>query len=257
MFTFLNVRFYSGTPEGVWNIVQTWIRKEKQGYLCVVNAHSLVEGFWHASVRQALQGADLCVPDGMPVVWAGKALGERETQRIYGPDLFLYFCQQAEKLGYRIFLYGTTDKTLKLLERKLRKKFPRLVIVGRFSPPFRNLTSAEEKKVHSLINSVKPHIVWIGLSTPKQELWMRRNLKYLHARALIGVGAAFDFVAGSVRQAPEWMRHSGLEWLFRFLQEPQRLWRRYLINNVIFLFLTAGFFLKRLLGISGERQYDN
>ncbi len=257
MFTFLNVPFYSGTPEGVWEIVQSWIREKQRKYICVVNAHSLAEAYWHAEVRKTLQEASLCLPDGMPVVWAGKVLGYRQTQRIYGPDLFLYFCQQAAESGYRIFLYGTTNKTLSVLKKNLREKFPHLHIVGSYAPPFRNLSGKEEKNTQSIINRAKPHIVWVGLSTPKQDLWMRLNLPYLHANVLIGVGAAFDFVAGSVRQAPKWMQHWGLEWLFRLLQEPKRLWRRYLINNAVFLFLTVKFFLKRSLGMSRERQYGN
>lgn len=215
--------------------VKQCITQRKHAYICVTGAHGVVESTRKQQVLQAHRDASLVVPDGMPLVWLGKLLGYPNTERIYGPDLFLALCERAEKEKWRVFLYGTTDGTLQKLKERLLVKFPGLLIVGSVAPPFRPLTFKEEKTAVSKINNSKAEIVFIGLSTPKQELWMQKNSPKLKANVLIGVGAAFDFVSGTKKQAPQWMRGAGLEWVFRLLQEPRRLWYRSVVLNGMFI----------------------
>ncbi len=221
--------------QNVCRLILKSIREKKHQYICVTSAHGFTLSQQNSGLRSIYRKAYLIVPDGMPLVWIGRFLGHKQTSRIYGPDLFLSLCSLCEKQSLTIYLYGTTDATLLKLKTSLLKRYPRLKIVGMFAPPFRNQTHNEKKKVRSDINRVNPNIVFIGLSTPKQEYWMSENHNALNANMLIGVGAAFDFIAGTVPQAPPWVREAGLEWSFRLLQEPKRLWKRYLIGNTKFI----------------------
>lgn len=245
-FAAFGMRLFSGSIIGVAERVASLIKGKKQAYVCVTGAHGVVESTRKQQVLQAHQDACLVVPDGMPLVWLGKLLGHTNTERIYGPDLFLALCERAEKEKWRVFLYGTTDGTLQKLKERLLVKFPELLIVGSVAPPFRPLTFEEEKTAVTKINNSKAEIVFIGLSTPKQELWMHTHSQHLTANVLVGVGAAFDFVSGTKKQAPRWIQRAGLEWLFRFSQEPARLWHRYTVQNLRFLrlFFTALVFPK-------------
>ena len=175
--------------------------------------------------------------------------GYNHVTRVYGPDLMLALCEYSQSRGFRHFLYGSTPEVLFCLGDNLTKRYPQLKIVGTYAPPFRLLTKKEEQDEIQTINSTEPDIVWIGLSTPKQELWMDKNITRLNAKVLIGVGAAFDFHAGLKKQAPSWMQRNGLEWFFRLLTEPRRLWRRYFINNPTFLMLV-------LCQLSGIKKYS-
>lgn len=231
----LGMKFFSGSVGGVTEIVARWIHSGKRAYICVTGAHGVVESKQSHSVLFAHQEAGLVVPDGMPLAWLGRLLGHPDTKRIYGPDLFIELCKRAEKKKWRIFLYGTTEDTLIRLQKQLHHNFPKLIIVGSYAPPFRALTPKEEKEIIVTINESRPHIVFVGLSTPKQELWMHTHSQRLTANALIGVGAAFDFVSGTKKQAPRWIQRTGFEWLFRFSQEPSRLWYRYTVGNLRFL----------------------
>jgi N-acetylglucosaminyldiphosphoundecaprenol N-acetyl-beta-D-mannosaminyltransferase len=189
--------------------------------------------------RAAVLGATLAVPDGQPLVWALRALGHPRATRVYGPDLMVHFCARAARAGTPIYLYGgRTPEALGLLEARLRERFPGLRIAGGFSPPFRNLSAEEEESAIADINSSGAAVVWVGTGQPKQEKWMLRMRPRLDAPLLVGVGAAFDFHAGLVPQAPPWMQRSGLEWVYRLAREPRRLWRRYARYNPRFL---AGF----------------
>lgn len=207
--------------------VRSWVENDRKRYVCVVGLHGVREALRTKQVREALHASALLVPDGMPLVWCGRALGYENTHRIYGPDLFLNVCGEAERKQWSVFLYGTTEDALAKLTLVLRKKFPRLVIAGTLAPPFRNLTDSEdEAEVHTM-NTSGARVVFVGLSTPMQEVWMHKHNGKLSANVLIGVGAAFDFISGTKKQAPLWMRRTGLEWLFRLVSEPRRLWRRY------------------------------
>jgi N-acetylglucosaminyldiphosphoundecaprenol N-acetyl-beta-D-mannosaminyltransferase len=187
----------------------------------------------------ALRQITLAVPDGQPLVWALRALGHRRATRVYGPDLMLRFCARAAECGIPVYLYGgRTPQALQLLEARLRERFPGLRIAGGHSPPFREPTAEEDERVAAAIDASGAAVVWVGTGQPKQERWMARMRPRLAAPLLVGVGAAFDFHAGLVPQAPAWMQRSGLEWLYRLAREPRRLWRRYARYNPRFL---AGF----------------
>lgn len=229
--------------------IASWIETKKRGYVCVTGVHGVMECQRSERVHAAHNGATLIVPDGMPLVYISRLAGHRNSGRVYGPDLMLEVCRESVGRGYKHFLYGTTPATLQKLAARLSYDFPGLQIVGSYSPPFRPPTPEEAAATVSLINSCEPDIVWVGLSTPKQECWMSDNRGALNAPVLIGVGAAFDFHAGNVRQAPRWMQPLCLEWLFRLVSEPRRLWKRYLSNNPRFLWRVT------LQGL-GIKQYN-
>jgi N-acetylglucosaminyldiphosphoundecaprenol N-acetyl-beta-D-mannosaminyltransferase len=224
----LNPQLAAATIEG-------WIREGRRRYVCVTGVHGIIESRRDPRVRAIHNAAGLVTPDGMPLVWLLRRAGHREVARVYGPDLMLLLLERSVAAGFTHFLYGTSEATLSALQQKLTARFPGLRVVGTIAPPFRPLTPAEDGEIVSLINRAKPDFVWVGLSTPKQEIWMAEHRARLAAGILIGVGAAFDFHAGRLRQAPPWMQRRGLEWLFRLHQEPRRLWRRYLYGNTRFL----------------------
>jgi N-acetylglucosaminyldiphosphoundecaprenol N-acetyl-beta-D-mannosaminyltransferase len=189
-----------------------------------------------AATMEAVLSTTLAVPDGQPLVWALRALGHRTATRIYGPDLMAGFCARAAREQIPIYLYGgRTPEALALLEERLLERFPGLPIAGGYSPPFRPLSAAEEEEVIAQIDSSGAAVVWVGTGQPKQELWMAAMRPRLCAPLLVGVGAAFDFHAGLVPQAPPWMQRSGLEWSYRLAREPRRLWRRYARYNPLFV----------------------
>ena len=189
-----------------------------------------------AELRAAVAGAAFTVPDGQPLVWALRALGYDISTRVYGPELMARACERAAASGQRQYLYGGRDDgALLRLTRALRKRFPELQIAGGFSPPFRALTESELDAVAARINDAQPDVVWVGIGVPKQEKWMAAMRARLDAPVLVGVGAAFDFHAGLIPQAPAWMQRRGLEWAFRLVQEPRRLWRRYARHNPRFV----------------------
>ena len=197
----------------------------------------------------ATLGATLAVPDGQPLVWALRALGNSRATRIYGPDLMASFCERAAHSGTTMYLYGgRSADALQLLERRLRERFPGLRIVGGQSPPFRELTAEEDERVIAEIDASEAAVVWVGTGQPKQELWMARMRPRLRAPVLVGVGAAFDFHAGLVPQAPSWMQRNGLEWTYRLAREPRRLWRRYARYNPRFVVGFARQYLRTLRG---------
>ena len=203
-----------------------------------------MESYRKEAVRNIHNAAGLVVPDGMPLVWLSRLRGFNHVTRVYGPDLMLALCERSIARGYRHFLYGGACGIAERLSSRLQSRFPGLNVVGIHSPPFRALEPAEDEEIVKAINSARPHIVWVGVGTPKQELWMAQHVDKLHAPVLIGVGAAFDFLAGVKRQAPRWIMRAGLEWMFRMIQEPRRLGRRYMINNPLFV----GLLICELLG---------
>jgi N-acetylglucosaminyldiphosphoundecaprenol N-acetyl-beta-D-mannosaminyltransferase len=219
--------------------VDGWIREKHRAYVCVTGVHGIMECKRQERVRSVHNSASLIVPDGMPLVYISRLAGHKNTGRVYGPDLLLEICKQSLVHGYKHFFFGTTEATLARLKDRLVRDFPGIRIVGAYAPPFRPLTPDENVETISRINACEPDIVWVGLSTPKQECWMAENRRALNAPVLIGVGAAFDFHAGNVPQAPRWMQPLCLEWLFRLLQEPRRLWKRYLLNTPQFLLLVT------------------
>jgi N-acetylglucosaminyldiphosphoundecaprenol N-acetyl-beta-D-mannosaminyltransferase len=216
--------------------IEQALEKKEKGYVCVTGVHGVSEAQNDSSFRHILNRAFLCAPDGMPLVWVGRWGGQRQMGRVYGPDLMLAVLQLSEEKGWRHFLYGGGNGTVELLKQRLLARYPRLRIVGIHEPPFRALNALEVEKLQEDIRLAQPDVMWIGLSTPKQERFMAEYLRRLDVTLMFGVGAAFDFHAGKMRQAPPWMRRSGLEWLFRLGCEPRRLWKRYLKNNPLFIF---------------------
>jgi N-acetylglucosaminyldiphosphoundecaprenol N-acetyl-beta-D-mannosaminyltransferase len=206
-----------------------------RGYVSAAAVHLVMVSQEDAETRDAVLGCSLAVPDGQPLVWAMRSLGH-EASRVYGPDLMARYCERSAKTGTRMYLYGGRNQgALVQLALNLRQRYPGVKIVGGHSPPFRALTDEESDRVVDDINSAGADVVWVGIGQPKQERWMAEFRDRLDSPVLIGVGAAFDFHAGLVPQAPDWMQHMGLEWLFRLAHEPRRLWRRYLRYNPRFI----------------------
>ena len=219
-----------------------------RGYVCITGVHGVSEAQKDPGLRDILNHAFLNTPDGVPTVWMGRLQGFHDIRRVYGPDLMLKVCEQSVTRGFTHFLYGGGPGVAKELQSRLEARFPGLKILGTYTPPFRDLSPTEETELTTLVSKLKPDIFWVGLSTPKQERFMAAFWQRLDATLFFGVGAAFDFHAGRVRQAPRWMQRCGLEWLFRLFCEPRRLWRRYLKNNPRFIW-------RAFLQLTGLRAY--
>jgi N-acetylglucosaminyldiphosphoundecaprenol N-acetyl-beta-D-mannosaminyltransferase len=234
--------------EAVQQICQ-WLDDESTGrYVCVTDVHCIMQSYRRPEVRSAYNSASLCVPDGMPLTWVGRALGQRTMGRVYGPDLMLRLLEIAAREGYTNFFYGGAEGVAEDLKRLTTMRLPDLKVVGTYCPPFRSLTRDEREVLISTVNAVKPDLLWIGLGAPKQELFMKEYHDVLRAKVMIGVGAAFDFHTGRVRQAPRWMMRIGLEWFFRLCMEPRRLAPRYVRNNPAFIWHV-------FLQLTGLRHY--
>jgi len=247
----LGVRVSAINMAQALSIIDGWIAHRQQHYVCVSGVHGVMESQRDEDLRRIHNDAGLVTPDGMPLVWLSRLHGHAHVERVYGPDLMLAVCEHSLSKCYNHFFYGGGEGVHERLTNNLRQRFPSLRLVGGYSPPFRALSDAEDEQIVEAINEVEPDIVWIGLSTPKQERWMVEHVGRLTAPVLIGVGAAFDFHSGLKKQAPRWMQRSGLEWLFRLATEPGRLWRRYLVNNPLFVLLV----LQQALGL--KRYPDN
>ncbi|NNE59954.1 MAG: WecB/TagA/CpsF family glycosyltransferase [Woeseia sp.] len=209
-------------------IIDSWVKNRLRNYVCVTSVHGIVESQHHDDIKKIHNAAGLVTPDGMPLVWFMKSAGQSQVDRVYGPDLMLAVMKMAAERQYKHFLYGATEDTLERLRTRLETKIAGLRIVGTHAPPFRPLSPAEDAEVIQKINASGADIVWVGLSTPKQERWMASHIEHLLAPVALGVGAAFDFHAGLKSQAPKIVQRSGFEWLFRLATEPRRLWKRYL-----------------------------
>ena len=212
----------------------------QKGYICVTGVHGVTEAQSDPVLRGILNRAFLNTPDGMPMVWVGRWRGFKQIDRVYGPDLMAAVCADSQTSGRTHFLYGGGPGLAEELKASLAIKFPGARVVGTYTPPFRPLNAEETRELTRLVAETRPDFFWVGLSTPKQEKFMAEFLPQLDTTLMFGVGAAFDFHAGRVRQAPRWVQRSGLEWLFRLCQEPRRLWRRYLKNNPLFILRIAG-----------------
>ncbi len=226
----------------------TWAANGDPRYVCVANVHMAMEVFDSPKFAEVVNRADLVTPDGMPLVWALRLFGVRNAERVYGPTLMLHICELAAKQQISIGLYGGTEDSLSDFVTFLKSRFPQIQIVCQIAPPFRPLTDAETALYRSQITNSGARILFVGIGCPKQEYWMANSIDQIPA-VMLGVGAAFDFHSGRVKQAPIWMQNTGLEWLFRFSQEPQRLWKRYVYNNPRFILFLGCQWLASLLGI--------
>ena len=216
-------------------------------YVVVANANDAVACCKDEKARKASNSSFLTVPDGISLVILSRLLGGSLKRRVYGPDLMAGFLKLSESKGYSHFFYGATESTLRLLIDNLKLKFPSLKIAGSYAPPFRPLTKEEDGAVVDIINKTHPDVVWVGLGCPKQQIWMYEHKDKLRVPVMVGVGAAFDFLAGVKPQAPRWLRDHGFEWLFRLVTEPKRLWRRYLISYPQFAYYILVDFVKNRL----------
>jgi N-acetylglucosaminyldiphosphoundecaprenol N-acetyl-beta-D-mannosaminyltransferase len=222
------------------------VRGGRRGYVTVTGVHGVSEAQGDERLRSIFNRALLVTPDGMPMVWMGRLQGHESIRRVYGPDLMLNLCEHSVAAGYSHFLYGGVPGVAEELRVNLQHRFPGIRIVGAFTPPFRRLNDKELSDLQAMVRGARPDFFWVGLSTPKQERFMAQHLSVLpEAKIFVGVGAAFDLLIGRVRQAPPSLQKVGLEWLFRLTQEPKRLWKRYLVNNPLFM-VRAGAQLLRL-----------
>jgi N-acetylglucosaminyldiphosphoundecaprenol N-acetyl-beta-D-mannosaminyltransferase len=236
--------------ETALNETESLLQRGERGYVCVTGVHGIMEAQSDERFRDILNRSFLTTPDGMPTVWLGRVVhGFKHMSRVYGPDYMLGLCERSVAQGYRHFLYGGKPGVADELAAELTRRFPGLKIVGTYTPPFRPLTPGEEDDLREQLKASRAEILWCGLSTPKQERFMAAYSSRLPVKLMVGVGAAFDLLSGNLEEAPDWMKKSGLQWLFRLFKEPKRLWRRYLLNNPRFTWLT---FLQ-LTGLKGFR----
>jgi N-acetylglucosaminyldiphosphoundecaprenol N-acetyl-beta-D-mannosaminyltransferase len=218
--------------------VANWIETGQRHYVNICTADTVVQCYDQPELAKIVMNAGMATTDGMPLVWLARHFGFEDASRVYGPDLMLELCRLSESTGYTHYFYGATDEVLAQLRKNLLQQFPKLKIAGMYSPPFRPLSVEEKEEVAARINAAKPDIVWCGLDTPRQDYWVAEFRPKLDCAAILAVGAAFNFHAGHVRQAPAVLQRIGLEWLFRLFMEPKRLWRRYIIGNPRFVFET-------------------
>jgi N-acetylglucosaminyldiphosphoundecaprenol N-acetyl-beta-D-mannosaminyltransferase len=242
--------------EQVIELMHGWIRERARCHsIAATSMHGIVEAQRDASFKEVLNSTDLVVPDGMPLVWLGRCQGHVLRRRVYGPDLLLAFCERSASHSYRHFFYGAEPGVAERLAESLKTRLPGLNVVGTWSPPFRALSAEEDAEMEEMINHAAPDVLWVGLGAPKQERWMHIHRDRLRVPVLVGIGAAFDLLSGRRKQAPSWMREHGLEWLFRLLQEPRRLWRRYLVYGAQFIACLALDWLRLKNSESGSSPF--
>lgn len=216
--------------------IRSWSNLDGSHYICAANVHMLMEAHDSPDFAKIINGADLVVPDGMPLVWMMRLKGQRDQQRVYGPTLMLHVLAMAVRENIPVGFYGGAPQVLDALVERMKERYNGLKVVYSYSPPFRELSRQEKEEIVENIDRSGVRILFVGLGCPKQEIWMAEHRGKVRA-VMLGVGAAFDFHSGLKLQAPSWMQRLGLEWLFRLLTEPRRLWKRYLYHNSRFIFL--------------------
>lgn len=235
------------------HVIVQWAQARLSKVVCVSNVHMLMEGHWHSSFAQVLLSADLLTPDGMPLVWMTSLMRRRPQDRVAGMELMQALCQQAQAAGVSLFLLGATPEILSKIQQQLSCDFPDLKVAGMMSPPFRPLSDEENKAIADKINESQAGLTFVSLGCPKQELWMHANRDRICA-VMVGLGGAFSVYAGVKQWAPEWIRNLGLEWLYRLMQEPGRLWKRYAVTIPPFLWLAFKQVVKVRLGLDPDRS---
>jgi len=219
--------------------IECWRQNKRRGYICVVNPWSITLSFRDVEMHEALIKSSLSIPDGIGITLAAKVLGFRHNGRVKGPDFMFNICELGRRYGYRHFLYGGAEGVTANLAKRLCNTLPGLQVVGTYCPPFRQLTKDEIKVVIDRVNSKEPDIVWVGLGAPKQEKWMLRYRHHIKATALVGVGAAFDFLSGNITRAPSWVQRIGCEWVWRLSHEPRRLWHKNILSPLFMMAVLA------------------
>jgi len=245
----LGVGVHATNLEEAVSLSDRLLQSGGHGYVCLTGVHGVMEAQRSIRLRRILKAAALCLPDGMPMVWVGRSQGHRNMGRVYGPDYMLGMCRLSVERGYRHFLYGGKPGVGDLLQKQLERRFANISIVGTYTPPFASLSQAQECELLHHVRRCRPDIVWVGLSTPKQEQFMAEYAPLLDVPLMVGVGAAFDIHAGLIADSPDWVKACGLQWLDRLRKEPRRLWRRYLRNNPAFLWHVT-------LQIAGLRRFS-
>jgi N-acetylglucosaminyldiphosphoundecaprenol N-acetyl-beta-D-mannosaminyltransferase len=230
-------------------LFDSWLGNGARGYVCVTSVHGVMEAQKDPCFRRILNRSLLTTPDGVPTVWMGKLQGFSGMGRVYGPDLMAQVCRLSRERGYRHFFYGGGSGVAERLKEALTARFPGLNVVGTYTPPFRPLNAREERELVDRVANTKPDLFWVGLSTPKQERFMADYWGKIDARIMVGVGAAFDFHTGLIKESPDWVKRAGLQWVHRLAQEPRRLGKRYLKNNPVFLW-------KITLQLAGISKYS-
>ncbi len=231
----LGVGVHAVDLTGAAHLIHLAIERGQKGYVCVTGVHGVMEAQRDPQFRNILNRALLVTPDGTPTVWVGRLQGHSQMGRVFGPDLMIEICARTAGNDIRHFIYGGNPGIADELAATLRRLFPKITIAGTFTPPFRPLSASEQAQLEKRVATTCPDIIWVGLSTPKQEKFMAANIGRLHCKIMIGVGAAFDIHTGRVKDAPAWVKNAGLQWAHRLCQEPRRLWKRYLVNNSTFL----------------------
>ncbi|MEX2161079.1 MAG: WecB/TagA/CpsF family glycosyltransferase [Anaerolineales bacterium] len=234
----LGVGVHAVNMTATLDVMAEAISQEGKGYICLAPAHNLMACRADEKLRTIFNRSALTVPDGMGTVWFLRLLGRR-AGRVYGPDLMLAACKHGATMGWRHFLLGGAPDVAETLAQRLRTAVPDLVVAGTYSPPFGEMTDIDTAGMLAQVNAARPDLIWVGLGSPKQERWMAEFRGRLDAPLLVGVGAAFDFLSGAKPQAPSWMQRSGMEWLFRLLSEPRRLWKRYAAYPLFVLLVLA------------------
>jgi N-acetylglucosaminyldiphosphoundecaprenol N-acetyl-beta-D-mannosaminyltransferase len=215
--------------------INEFIESNRPHYVTYSNVHVVVTARKDAALREAVNSADIASPDSKPMEFVARIKGLKDFRRCAGPDMMLALLAESERKGYKNYFYGSTQETLDLLRTRMAEKYPKLNIVKMYSPPFRSLSDEEDRALMDEINGLSPDLIWVGLGAPKQEKWMLAQKEKLHRGVMLGVGAAFDFHAHRIKRAPDWMQRIGLEWFYRLLSEPRRLFMRYFVTNSLFL----------------------
>jgi N-acetylglucosaminyldiphosphoundecaprenol N-acetyl-beta-D-mannosaminyltransferase len=230
----LGVEIAAINMEWLLDFVHTYLKKLSGDYICVSNVHTTVTAFEDNEYCSIQNGGALAIPDGGPLSTVGKRRGHSKMSRTTGPSFMEEIFKCSREKGYRHFFYGSTEETIEKMCSNLKKEFPEINIVGKYSPPFRPLNEDEDRIIIQQINQANPDFIWVGLGAPKQEKWMAQHQGKLQG-VMVGVGAGFDYFAGNIKRAPQWMQNSNLEWLFRLIQDPKRLFSRYMHTNTVFI----------------------
>jgi len=246
----LGVKVHATSMDRAVSRIQSALANGERGYICVTGVQGVMEAQSDSNLKRIINGALLNIPDGRPTVWVGWLRGFFKMRQVTGPCMMLEISKLSRQKGYTHFFYGGNDGVADQLKNSLTQRFPGMNVVGTYTPPFRPLNADEEAALIRMVGELKPDFFWVGLSTPKQERFMDQYISKLDAKLMVGVGAAFDIHTGRIKDAPYWMKVTGLQWIHRIYQDPARLWKRYLVNNPKFVYRIT----LELLGLAKQER---